>query len=165
MLELLKRTAADPQDRPQWIGRTLPNLALSQLGGASVNLRETRGQTVLLDFWDSYCGPCTIATRHAQDLENRYRSSGLEVLTLTRDTARDAKLWADHYHVNLPILLDPNGAAFKAFDVQGVPVTILIDANGRVVHYWIGLEDPAQIDSIVSATLQAQPAVHSGSGR
>lgn len=165
MVDFFKRIAAGPKDRPQWIGRPVPDLTLSQLGGASVNLRKTRGQTVLLDFWNSYCGPCTIATRHAQDLENRYRSSGFRVLTLTQDSAHDAKLWSGHYHVNLPILLDPNGAAFRAFDVHGVPVTILIGADGKVVHYWIGLEDPAQIDSIVSATLQAQPGVHSSSGR
>jgi peroxiredoxin len=60
------------------------------------------------------------------------------VLTLTQDTAQDAKLWTDYIHVSLPVLLDPDGGAFKAFDVQGVPVTILVDENGKVVHYWVG---------------------------
>ena len=76
------------------------------------------------------------------------------MLTLTQDTAQDAKLWIDYNHVSLPVVLDPDGTAFKAFDVQGVPVTILADENGKVVHYWVGLDDPSSMDSVVSGTLQ-----------
>jgi peroxiredoxin len=154
MVQALRDFAAWAKDRPDWIGRSVPDLKLTQLSGSSVSLAELRGKPILLDFWGSYCAPCKRTTLHAQDLANRYKSSGLTVLTLTQDTAQDAKLWSDYNHVNLPVLLDPDGAAFKAFDVQGVPVTILIDENGKVVHYWVGLDDPSSMDSVLSATLQ-----------
>jgi peroxiredoxin len=142
MVQALRDFAAQAKDRPDWIGRPIPDLTLTQLSGPSVNLVGLRGKTILLDFWGSYCGPCRLTTLHAQELANRYKSSGLTVLTVTQDTAQDAKLWTNHYNVNLPVLLDSDGAAFKAFDVQGVPVIILIDEGGRVVHYWMGLDDP-----------------------
>jgi peroxiredoxin len=76
------------------------------------------------------------------------------VLTFTQDTPQDAKLWTNHYHVSLPVLLDRDGAAFKAFDVQGVPVAILVDADVKVIHYWVGLDDPTSMDSVLNAMLQ-----------
>lgn len=85
-----------------------------------------------------------------------YQASNLMVLTLTQDTAEDAKLWTDHYHVNLPVLLDPAGTAFKAFDVQGVPVAILVGEDGKVVHYWVGLDDLSAMDSVLNATLDPE---------
>ena len=109
-------------------------------------------------FWGSYCGPCRLTTLHAQEVANRYKSSGLSVLTVTQDTAEVAKLWTHHYHVNLPVLLDPDGKAFKAFDVQGVPVAILVGEDGKVVHYRVGLDDLSAMDSVLSATLRARPA-------
>jgi peroxiredoxin len=157
MVRILEDFAAQAKDRSDWIGRSIPDLTLRQLSGSSVSLAGLRGKTILLDFWASYCGPCRRTTLHAQELANQYKSSGLTVLTLTQDTAQDARLWTDHYHVNLPVLLDPDGAAFKAFDVQGVPITILIDEKGKVVHYWVGLDDLSAMDTVLSATLQAHP--------
>lgn len=155
MVHALKDLATQATDRPNWIGRSIPDLTLTELSGSSVSLTRLRGKLILLDFWGSYCGPCSLTTLHAQELSNQYKSSGLTVLTLTQDTAQDAKLWTDHYHVNLPVLLDPDGKAFKAFDVQGVPAAILVGENGKVVRYWVGLADLSAMDSVLSATLQA----------
>ena len=163
MVKALQQIAAQPKDRPDWVGRPVPDLTLPQLSGVPVKLSELRGKPVLLDFWGSYCAPCKHTTLHAQELANRYKSSGLTVLTITQDTAQDAKLWTDYNHVNLPVLLDPDGLAFKAFDVQGVPVTILVDENGKVVHYWVGLDDLSSMDSLLSAKLQPRPISAVGS--
>lgn len=157
MTEALERIAAEPKDRPEWVGRTAPEFALQQLSGTPVNLSQLRGKVVLLDFWESYCGPCRRTTLYAQELQKRYGASGLVVLTLTRDTPGDARLWTDQNHITLPVLLDSNGAAFRAFDVQGVPVTVLIGESGNVAHYWAGLEDVRSMDSVVNASLQAHP--------
>jgi peroxiredoxin len=154
MVQALQRFANQPKDRPDWVGRAIPDLKLSQLSGSSVSLGELRGKPILLDFWGSYCAPCRRTTLHAQELAKQYLSSGLTVLTFTQDTPQDAKLWTNHYHVSLPVLLDRDGAAFKAFDVQGVPVAILVDADGKVIHYWVGLDDPTSMDSVLNAMLQ-----------
>ena len=163
MVQALQNFANQAKDRPDWIGRSIPDLKLAELSGSSVSLGQLRGKPILLDFWAIYCGPCRRTTLHAQELANQYKSSGLTVLTLTQDTAKDAKLWTDYNHVNLPVLLDSEGAAFKAFDVQGVPVAILVDENGKVIHYWVGLDDLSAMDSVLSATMQARPVSAAGS--
>jgi len=157
MVGALERFANQPKDRPEWIGRSIPDVKLSQLSGSSVSLGDLRGKPVLLDFWGSDCGPCRLTTLHVQELAKQYQSSSLTVFTLTQETAQDAKLWTDLYHVNLPVLLDPDGKAFKAFDVEGIPVTILVDANGKVVHYWIGFDDRSSMDTVLAAMLQRHP--------
>lgn len=157
MVQALKKFANQAKDRPDWIGRTVPDLTLPELSGAAVTIAKLRGNFILLDFWGSYCGPCRLTTHHAQELANSYRSSGLTVLTLTQDTPEDAKLWSEHNHVDLPVLLDEGGKAFKAFDVQGVPVTILVDKNGKIAHYWVGIDDPSSMDPVLTTVLQKRP--------
>ena len=164
MLKALQAFASQAKDRPDWVGRSVPDLTLTQLSGAPVNLAELRGRTVLLDFWGSYCGPCKRITLHAQELEKRYQASGLVVLTLTQDSAADARLWTEYNHVALPVVLDSDGAAFNAFDIQGVPVTILIGADGKIVHYWVGLDDPAAMDAVLESNLRRQPVLPAAGG-
>jgi peroxiredoxin len=167
LLDSLNKFSSLPKDHPDWIGRAVPALTLTQLSGPPLKLAALQGKPLLLDFWGSYCGPCRRATQHAQDLEQRYRSSGLAVITFTQDSAADARAWADYNHVTLPIVLDANGAAFKAFDIQGVPVTILIGADGKIAHYWVGLDDPSSMDPVVAANLPANsaPSVATGTQR
>ena len=50
-------------------------------------------------------------------------------------------------------LLDPDGTAFKAFDVTGVPVVILVGEDGKVANYWVGLDDLSAMDSVLRTTL------------
>jgi peroxiredoxin len=156
IVKALQRFASQPKDRLEWIGRAMPDVVAPRLSGGTERLADLRGKPVLLDFWGSYCGPCRRATQHAQELEKQYRASGLVVLTFTQDTPEDARVWADYNRVTLPVLLDTDGAAFKAFDVQGVPVAILIGADGKVAHYWVGLDDPSALDAVVADSTRAQ---------
>jgi thiol-disulfide isomerase/thioredoxin len=156
MLKARRSMASQPKSRPEWIGRSAPELTLNQLSGAPISLVALRGKFVLLDFWASYCGPCRHVTQHAQELVGRYPS--LTVLTLTRDSQEDAKRWTQFYHVDLPVLLDPDGTAFKAFDIEGVPAAILVDKDGKVVHYWLGLDDLSSMDSDMAAAIQVRAA-------
>lgn len=161
LLQALKRFATQPKDRPDWVGRPLPDLTLKQVSGSAIRLGDLRGKPMLLDFWGSYCGPCKRMTIHAQELQKSYQSSGLRVLTLTQDTVEDARAWADYNHITLPVLLDADGAAFKAFDIQGVPVAILVGADGKVAHYWVGLDDPASMDTVIAEGLSDHAAPNS----
>jgi peroxiredoxin len=153
-VQALRDIAQQPRDRPEWVGRALPNLTFQQLSGPPIKLIDLRGKPVLLDFWESYCPPCKVATLHAQELAKNFRDSGLTVITFTQDNADDARLWAAYNHVTLPIVLDKDEAAFKAFDANGVPILILADENGKVVHYWTGFDNPAEMDAVLTTALK-----------
>lgn len=154
MVAALQRFAAHPKERQDWLGRPAPDLVVQQLSGPPIKLASLRGKPLLLDFWGSYCGPCRRATLHAQELKSRFKSSGLIVLSLTQDTAADARAWAKYNNIKLPILLDTDGSAFRSFDIKGVPEAILIGADGKIAHYWVGSNDPASMDSAIAESLR-----------
>ena len=156
LVKALQGFATQSKVRPEWVGREIPDLTLGDLAGNRVSLSSLRGKPLLLDFWASYCGPCKAATALTEKLAEDYRGAGLQVWTITQDTTDDAQAWLAFNHYSLPTLVDPNGVAFKAFEMQGVPQTILIDSNGRVVKYWSGTNEEADmraaIDELMSRT-------------
>lgn len=149
LIEALQRSAEQIKPKPEWQGRTAPDLMLDDLSGNRVRLADLHGHPILLDFWASYCGPCRRVAAISEELSVRYRGSGLVVWGVTQDTLDDTRLWLRFNHLSLPTLLDGNGAAFKAFEVEGVPVTVLIDEQGRVAKYWEGSEDQKQIEQSI----------------
>src|SRR5215472_17182673 len=108
-------------------GRQAPDFALNDLAGNRIRLADLRGHAILLDFWGTYCPPCKRATAFAEQLASDYKDAGLVVWGVTRDAPGDARSWLSFNHLSLPTLLDRDGAAFKAFEVEGIPVAILID--------------------------------------
>jgi peroxiredoxin len=149
LIQALQKSANRRKTRPEWQGRSAPDLTLNDLFGNRVGLADLHGRPVLLDFWASYCGPCKRATAFSEQLANTYRQAGLVVWSVTRDTPDDARSWLNFNHLTLPVLLDGDGAAFKAFQVEGVPVVILIDEQGKVVEYWEGMDDQSQVQTAV----------------
>ncbi len=151
LLKALQSFASQPKTKSQWRGRPAPDLTLTDLSGNRVRLAELHGHPVLLDFWASYCGPCKRAAALSEQLANTYRQAGLIVWSLTEDTPSDARLWLKFNHLSLPVLLDRDGVAFKTFQVEGVPVAILIDDQGKVVKYWIGMDDPGDVQTTIES--------------
>ena len=142
-----------PTDRQDWVGRPLPNLRVEPLSGPSFDLADLRGKLVLLDFWGRYCPPCKSATLYVQKLAERYKLAGLTVVTFTKDNADDARAWAAHNGVTLPIVLDRDGGAFSSFEIDGIPEVVLAGADGKIIHFWVGFEDPVAMDTILQEAL------------
>ncbi|HEX3877955.1 MAG TPA: TlpA disulfide reductase family protein [Bryobacteraceae bacterium] len=154
LIQSLDRFQNPRTTRPEWKGREAPDIALNDLSGNRVRLAELRGHAVLLDFWGSYCAPCKRATALSEQLAAAYRDAGLIVWGVTQDTVDDARLWLNFNHLTLPALLDRDGAAYRAFEVEGVPVAILIDGQGKVVKYWEGEEAKSDVQTAVEQVLQ-----------
>jgi cytochrome c biogenesis protein CcmG, thiol:disulfide interchange protein DsbE len=154
LLAALKAFAGQPKDRADWQGRSAPEFILTDLTGRRVDLAQLRGKPVLLDFWGSYCGPCRGATAIAEQAGTTYRNDGLTVLGITEDVAQDARDWLNFNHFTLAALLDPGGATFDAYKVHGIPDMILIDGQGKVVKYWVGLDDPKDFTTTLDAFMK-----------
>ena len=149
LLDALASLDNQRKSRPEWEGRQAPDFALNDLAGNRTRLADLRGHAILLDFWGTYCPPCKRATALAQQLASDYKDAGLAVWGVTRDTPADARSWLTYNHLTLPALLDPDGIAFKAFEVEGIPVAILIDQQGKIVKYWEGLDEKSEVQTAV----------------
>ena len=110
-----------------------PDFTLHAVFGGNVRLSEHRGEVVVLSFWSSGCGTC----RRQLDALNRslatYRSAGLQIYGIgVDDSATHAFDFARATPVGFPMLLDPDKAVGRAYHVDNLPMTVLIDRGGTI---------------------------------
>lgn len=114
----------------------LPDLAFSRPDGSTLTLSELAGKGVVLNFWATWCAPCVREMPELDRLAADIADDGIQVIAASMDRGGHAVIGdflASHNIVNLAPLLDAKGAAGRSVGVQGLPTTLIIDANGREV--------------------------------
>lgn len=114
-------------------GVAAPDFALRALAGPNVRLSEHIGQVVVISFWGSDCDGCR-AQLEALDRDfSRYAAGGLRVYGVeVADDQRQALRFAQGMRVTFPLLLDPTKAVARLYDVDNLPMTVLIDRDGKI---------------------------------
>ncbi|HEX9473923.1 MAG TPA: peroxiredoxin family protein [Steroidobacteraceae bacterium] len=115
------------------VGELAPDFALPAATGGNVRLSEHRGEVVLLAFWSSRCAVCATQLSRLGDLQTTYRSAGLTTLAISvdDDISRAAR-FARAHPVRFPMLLDLRKGVSRAYGIERLPTTVLIDRRGRV---------------------------------
>lgn len=113
-----------------------PAFSLESVSGDRTTLSEALAHgPVILDFWATWCGPCRQALPALQVLHERYASRGLTVLAVSTDEPRNRpKIGATARALGLtfPILIDTEKRASQLYRVEAIPMTFLIDREGRI---------------------------------
>ena len=126
LLAALARTRALP-------GTAAPDFALRALAGPNVRLSEHIGQVVVLSFWGSDCQGCRAQLLALGRDFSRYRAQGLRVYGVeVADDQTAAVRFARGTHVTFPLLLDPAKSVARLYDVDNLPMTVLIDRDGKI---------------------------------
>ena len=123
-------------------GEPAPALALMTATGDVVDLARLRGRVVYVDFWASWCTPCRRSFPWMNELEARYRDSGLTIVAVNVDKRRDDALrFLRDVPARFTVVFDAEGRTPAAFDVKGMPSSYLIDREGRVAAVEEGFHD------------------------
>jgi thiol-disulfide isomerase/thioredoxin len=125
--------------------RPAPEVTLTAHSGNSVALDSFRGHPVLINFWATWCAPCIEEMPSLVRLQAKL--AGLKILAVSEDRQGAAVVdpfVAKNGVEKLAIFLDPENDAGHAFQVEGLPTSVLIGADGREVGT---LEGAAQWDS------------------
>jgi len=120
----------------------------------SFTLSGHRGVPMVLDFWATWCAPCWRALDAAERLQARYESRGLQVLGVNIDEdVPKAKEFASRRAPTLAMVSDARGHVADMFDVHAMPVTVVLDCEGRIAARFEGFRDGVeqQIDRAVAA--------------
>jgi cytochrome c biogenesis protein CcmG/thiol:disulfide interchange protein DsbE len=140
-------------------GQPAPPLTAAAQKGGLMSLADFKGKVVYLDFWASWCGPCKQSFPFMNDLQAKYGSRGLQVVGINLDPKRED---ADGFLAKVPatfaIGYDPKGESPKRYAITGMPTSLLISADGKVLKVHSGFEDSHRKDieaAIVAALGQA----------
>jgi len=149
------RTAAALAPCPAGLGPELPDLVLPCLGGGpDVDLRSAApGRPLLVNVWASWCAPCA---EEVPDLVAFAAKAGDRVGVvgvLNTDTAERGLAFSRDFGIRYPSIVDDDGAVLRAFP-PGPPVTLFLDAQGRVVATESGaFGDLAELEALVARHL------------
>lgn len=133
-----------------------PDFALKTLSGEPVSLSSLRGKTVVLNFWATWCGPCKYEIPSFVKLQDKYRDQGVAFLGLSVDDPPESlKPFAEKYGINYPLLvgLGREDVQDAYGPIYGVPITVMIDRQGRICKTHAGLASEAQLEREISALM------------
>jgi len=118
------------------VGMQVEDFQLADLDGKTQSLSQYRGKVVLVNFWATWCKPCTTEMPAMQTTYDKLREKGFVVLAIN-ELEDDAKV-REHikqYGHTFPVLMDRDNKVANQFGVFGLPVSVFIDQQGRVQEY------------------------------
>ena len=119
-------------------GQPAPDFALKSSTGENLRLSEYRGDVVMINFWATWCGPCRQEMPLLDELYARYQRVGFNLLGVNiDDDSRRAMQMIDELGVNFPVLFDARKEVSELYNVEAMPVTVLVDREGtiRYIHH------------------------------
>lgn len=134
---------------PVAIGHPLPDVKLDGLNGPSRTLSSYRGRPLIINMWASWCGPCRAEAASLERLAWSEAGSRYTIIGVSADDYRDAALkWLRHSNATVSHYIDHNLTVEHMLGASTIPLTVLVDSNGRVVARYRGVRDWASPDSI-----------------
>ena len=125
-------------------------------------LEDWKDKLLVLNFWATWCTPCTTEMPTLEALWQEYRARGLVVVGVSVDRGGPGPLLAPyvrHHRLTFPILLDPDLATAKAWRVTSLPATFIVKPGGEVAGMAIGARDwnGAEMKALLTTLLPAAP--------
>ena len=148
------------------VGTTAEDFRLVDLEGKSQSLSQYRGKVVLVNFWATWCKPCTTEMPAMQTTYDKLREKGFVVLAIN-ELEDEAKV-REHvklYSHTFPVLMDRDNRVANQFGVFGLPVSVFIDEKGVVQEYIKGGLLTEQLILDVVAKIQKHEPIKAASLR
>ena len=121
------------------VGNKFTDIKLPSVAGDSLALSDLVGKTdyVMIDFWASWCGPCMHSLPELKKIYNIYKGTRFQILGVSLDENADAwKGVISGRQLGWKHISDLKGwkcAGSRAYAVNSIPSTVLIDKNGKIV--------------------------------
>jgi peroxiredoxin len=120
-----------------------PDFAVPGLRGSRVQLRDFKGQVVVLNFWATWCLPCREEMPAMERLYRRFKAKGFTILALSIDARGEDVVgpFVKSFGLTFPVGLDPKMTVAGEYRMTGLPTSILIDRGGAIVAVAVGARD------------------------
>lgn len=124
------------------VGSVLRDATLQGFGGDTLRLSELRGKPLIINVWASWCGPCQAEMGSLERLSKRYSGKQFNLIGISTDDDTNA---AFYFLMRLGVTF--NNYADKKLMMENmlgantIPLTLLIDANGKVLKKVRGFKE------------------------
>ena len=156
-----RTTGGAPEAGRTGSARTLPDLRFIDGAGAPLSLSDFRGRVILLNLWATWCVPCREEMPALDRLQAALGGSDFEVVALSLDRGGIVAVKGFYEELKLRTLriyVDQNGDALSKLGSVGIPLTVLVDRDGRELWRVVGpreWDQPAEMNRIRSHLAQA----------
>ncbi len=132
-------------------GQLAPDFTLQFADGTKTQLSDWQGQPVVLNFWATWCAPCREEMPEFVAAYDRYQGDGLVVVGINaQESASQAAEFMGEFDMAFPVALDVRGDVQQLYNVRGLPTTVFIDREGRIVERWAGLLRASALEELLA---------------
>lgn len=149
-----------------------PDMRLLQASAAELtDWRQLDGDAAVVEFWATFCAPCVEAIPHLNALSDQFKGKPVKFIFVTPEDEGTVKKFLDHHPMHGWIGLEkenPDGGQNEmeaALDLSGIPKTVLIDRQGRLIEVLSPESVTAErIQALIDGTLTPAPSAERAPG-
>ena len=126
------------------VGEQVPDFVLERFGdSAKVKSSELGASIVLVNFWASWCEACVVEMPSMVRLREKFHPRGLEIAFIDVDENPEEVVpkVLEMLEIGFPVFVDRNAALSELFDVYGIPKTVILDRNRKILFIHDGDKD------------------------
>jgi cytochrome c biogenesis protein CcmG/thiol:disulfide interchange protein DsbE len=133
-----------------------PDASLSRLEGAGQqSLADYRGEVVFLNFWASWCEPCSVEAPVLRDFQRTLGTRGTVLGVTYKDYAPDSRAFVREHRLTYPSLRDDKLVLSPKYGTSALPETFVIDKRGRIVAISRGTVTRKFLDAALRKALRS----------
>lgn len=140
-------------------GDAAPNVELLGPNGEAVRLPLQAGKVLYVDFWASWCGPCRQSFPWMNAMQEKYKAKGLQIIGINLDQqASAAEKFLAQTPAKFTVMFDPKGTSPRIYGVKGMPTSVLIGRDGKVIQQHAGFNEASrdQLEQLLQSALAGQ---------
>lgn len=153
--------SAQARELQPYKGGATPPLVLKDLNGKTVNLKDYRGQVVLINFWATWCPPCRAEMPSMQRLKEKMAGKPFAILAVDMGETQDVvRAYIREIKTDFTVLLDKDGHALKAWKVFAFPTSYVVDAQGKIRYGLFGASEWDEAGTVEKITRLLPPVAN-----
>lgn len=138
-------------DHPLSAGQPAPLFTLPAADGTDLELQSLYGKDILLHFWADWCTECRAEFPRLQKYYEKTNRQDFQIVCINVGQAEShVASFRDYFKLTMPMLLDRDMQVAKAYHINGLPASVLIDSKGLVRQTQIGWLDESILDKMRS---------------
>jgi peroxiredoxin len=140
------------------VGNPAPAFSVASVNGkGTVDTEKLKGKVLFVDFWATWCEPCKKSFPKLQELNVKYKASGLVIVGISQDDENQGLSdFGKQFGADFPLAWDKDKAIAKQWGPKSMPSSFLVDKTGIVRNAHLGWHDgdEEELDREIKALLQ-----------